>query len=98
MTDLCPLCGRSGVMITAHHLVPKSLKHETDTIDICNDCHSAIHARYSNKELGERFFSLELLQKDDDLRRAFKFLSKQSSLRRFSNKQSNSRKKKGKYG
>jgi len=83
--------------MSAHHLTPKSLGG-TSTIVICSDCHSAIHARYSNKELADKFYRLDLLKADEDLRRAYRFLSKQDPLRRFRNKQSNSRRKKGKYG
>ena len=94
---ICPFCNREFGALTQHHVVPKELGGK-ETITICADCHSAIHARYTNKELKERLFTFKLLQADPDLRRAYKFLSKQASLKRFRNKQSNKRGKKGKYG
>jgi len=94
---MCPLCGRETENMTKHHLVPKELGGK-ETADICADCHSAIHARYTNKELAESYHSLELIMADQNLTKAFKFLSKQDPSRRFRNKQSNDRKGKGKYG
>jgi len=88
----CPLCGRAEVVMSAHHLIPKSLGG-TYTVVICSDCHSAIHARYSNKELAAGFYRLDQLQSDDSLRKAYKFLSKQNSSRRFRNRRSNQRRK-----
>jgi len=93
----CPLCRREIKHPSKHHLIPKELGGK-ETIDICGDCHNAIHARYTNKELKDDFHSLELLLADKDLRKSFKFLRKQDPSRRFRNKQSNKRKKKGKYG
>lgn len=95
--ETCPLCTRETENMTKHHLVPRELGGK-ETVDICADCHSAIHARYTNKELAESFHSLELIQANPDLTKAFKFLSKQDPARRFRNKQSNDRKRKGKYG
>lgn len=92
----CPFCKRE-LELTEHHVVPKEFGGK-DTISICADCHNAIHARYSNRELRDNFSTFELLRADSDLRRAYRFLSKQHSLKRFRNKQSNRRKRKGKYG
>ena len=47
----------------------------------------------SNKELEENFYRLDQLMVDEDLRKAYKFLSKQNSSRRFRNRRSNRRKK-----
>lgn len=91
----CPFCKRE-IQLTEHHIIPKEHGGK-DTISICADCHNAIHARYSNRELRDKLFTFELLRADSDLRRAYRFLSKQRSLKRFRNKQSNKRKRKGKY-
>ena len=88
----CPLCNRD-IELTQHHVVPKELGGK-ETIGICADCHSAIHARYTNKDLREIFFTLKLLMADPDLQRAYKFLSKQASLKRFRNKQAKRRRRK----
>lgn len=54
----CSLCNRVGAVMSAHHLIPKS-QGGIYTEVICSDCHSAIHARYTNKELAENFDTLE---------------------------------------
>lgn len=90
--DTCPLCNRTGATMSEHHLIPKS-RGGTYTELICSDCHSAIHARYSNKELEEGFYTLELIKADKDLQKAFKFVSKQNTYRRFRNRRSNRRKR-----
>ena len=83
MNDLCPTCNRDNSYYPAHHhLVPKSLGG-VETIKICADCHSSIHATYSNKELRDRYNSIEKILADDKLRKAFRFLSKQDPSRRF---------------
>ena len=71
--------------MSAHHMIPKS-RGGKDTVYICSDCHSAIHAHYSNKELAKKFYSKELIIADEKLQKAFKFLSKQNTIRRFRNK------------
>jgi hypothetical protein len=78
--------------MSAHHLVPKS-QGGTYTEVICSDCHSAIHARYSNKQLAADFNTLESIKQDADLQRAFKWIAKQNPSRRFRNKRSNHRRK-----
>lgn len=83
----CPLCFRVGATMSLHHVVPKSLGG-THVELICSDCHSAIHARYSNRTLAKLFNTLELLAADEDLAKAFKFNSKQKPYRRFRNKRS----------
>lgn len=83
----CPLCYRVGATMSRHHLIPKS-QGGIEVELICSDCHSAIHARYSNQTLAKMFYSLELLAADEDLAKAFKFNSKQKLYRRFRSKRS----------
>ena len=84
---ICPLCTREIVHLSKHHPVPKSLGGR-EIINICGDCHSAIHAHYTNKELKESFSTIKEMQADSDLSKAFKFLSKQDPVRRFRHKRS----------
>lgn len=93
----CPLCRRDDCILTDHHLVPKSLGGR-ETSSICRDCHRAIHAYYSNKELAIRFGSIANLKKDKKLSGAFGFIGKRDPSRRARMKRSKSRGKKGKYG
>ncbi len=86
LIDRCPTCNRDNSYYPAeHHMIPKS-RGGTETIRICADCHSAIHAAYPNKELEKSFYSLELILSDDKLKKAFAFLSKQEPSRRFRSK------------
>ena len=84
----CPACKRDNSFYPAeHHMIPKS-RGGVETVRICADCHSAIHAAYSNKELEKRFYSLELILADKKLQKSFKFLSKQDPSQRFRSKSS----------
>lgn len=85
----CPLCGRDQPL-TKHHLIPRTVhknkwfkkrftREEMGTgVDVCRDCHSAIHKYIpSEKELGRSFNTLELLQEHEELSRYVKWLSRQ---------------------
>jgi len=65
-TDNCALCGRER-RLTFHHLIPRTLhsnkwfkKHFSRAemnagIDVCRDCHRAIHKLIDRKELGREY-------------------------------------------
>ncbi len=92
---ICPLCNREIVHLSKHHPIPKSLGG-VKTIDICGDCHSAIHGRYTNKTLKEKLYDLEQILADPDLQKTFKFLSKKDPARRFKTRRSKKKPGKGK--
>jgi hypothetical protein len=73
----CPLCNRDEVPLSDHHLVPKC-RGGVDTLPICCDCHSAIHAQFSNKELEGTFNTVESLLANEKFASTVKFISKQS--------------------
>jgi 5-methylcytosine-specific restriction endonuclease McrA len=68
----CALCQRDRPL-TFHHLIPKALHRRkryarTYTkdelargIDVCRDCHDAVHRFLDEKELGERYHTVEAL-------------------------------------
>ena len=65
----CELCG-SDKNITKHHLIPqqvsrhknKYLKNdESNFLWICEECHSQIHALFTNQQLKELYNTKELL-------------------------------------
>lgn len=73
-TDRCRLCGRAGVRLTRHHLIPKRthrLKRirrrfdraarEGRLLHVCRPCHKQIHAVLEEKELAERYHHREAL-------------------------------------
>eukprot|EP01029_Cantina_marsupialis_P028984 TRINITY_DN778309_c0_g1_i1.p1 TRINITY_DN778309_c0_g1~~TRINITY_DN778309_c0_g1_i1.p1 ORF type:complete len:189 (+),score=58.51 TRINITY_DN778309_c0_g1_i1:64-630(+) len=72
----CELCG-SYVKLSLHHLIPKlqmrrlkkkKIKSETVLICLCNKCHGALHRFFTHKELGQKYYSAELLRGADVLR------------------------------
>jgi len=88
MESHCALCGRERTL-TFHHLIPRTLhsnkwfeknfKKEdmrTRGIEVCRECHSAIHRFISEKELGRNFNTLEKLLTHEALSRFVSWISK----------------------
>lgn len=74
--DACPLCERPNYHPTDHHLVPKCRGGRV-TATICRDCHKAIHATFSNKELEREFNSVDTLMAHERFARMIRFIAKQ---------------------
>lgn len=72
----CPLCGRPNRSPSDHHLVPKSRGGRV-TETICRDCHTAIHATLSNKELEREYASVDALLAHPELARIIGFIARQ---------------------
>jgi hypothetical protein len=76
----CALCERDRPL-TFHHLIPRALHRRkrfatrysreelAAGIDVCRDCHDAVHRFVSEKELGERFYTLEALRAHPEIAR-----------------------------
>ena len=74
----CELCGREMVL-TSHHLIPRSnhknkwfkkkfTKDEMNTrLELCGDCHPAIHNFISEKELGKKYNTKDKLMSHPDV-------------------------------
>ena len=73
---LCPFCERTGAKKTKHHLVPKS-KGGKETLSSCRDCHAAIHACFSHKELEREYNTREKLLTRETFRKMVAFIRKQ---------------------
>ena len=75
---ICPLCKREVPehLIEDHHLIPKSKKGK-DTIEMCCMCHDQIHEMFTNKELGKKLFTIELLLQNEKIQKWIGFASKQ---------------------
>jgi hypothetical protein len=86
----CALCGRER-KLTFHHLIPRTLhsnkwfeknftKEEMRTrgIEVCRECHSAIHRFIPEKELGRNFNTLEKLLTHEALSRFVSWISKRA--------------------
>ena len=68
-TDRCEICGKVGE-VTLHHLIPVSQSRhknkylktdEGNFLWVCVECHSQIHALFSNQELKELYDTKEKL-------------------------------------
>jgi hypothetical protein len=90
-TDRCELCGRVPKQgTTEHHLIPRTLhsnkwfKKRFDReqmrrkIDVCRDCHRAIHRFIPDgKDLGRHFNTLEKLRAHERLAKYLAWVRKQ---------------------
>lgn len=91
MSDICELCGRTMKRdTTRHHLIPKTVHSNAwfkkrfsrqqmhTTADFCRDCHNAVHrAVPSEKELGRRWNTLDLLREHPEIARFVGWVRKQ---------------------
>ena len=85
----CLVCERS-TKLTRHHLFPrethKRLSKEgftglelNTTMNVCRMCHSAIHRFFTNDDLANSFYSLDLLLNDEKFFKYAKWASKQKT-------------------
>ena len=89
----CELCGRER-RLTFHHLIPvtvhknKWFKQRFSREEmsrgalLCTDCHSAVHAFVSEKELGRELNTVDKLRSHDDIGRFVRWVSRQQGKRR----------------
>jgi hypothetical protein len=84
----CELCERV-IQTTRHHVYPREThewlqKRDPDrytdrelgtTINLCRMCHSAIHRFYTNRQLAEEYYSLELLLESEQVCKFAKWAS-----------------------
>jgi hypothetical protein len=89
-TGQCELCGRSGVRIERHHLIPKTRhankknKKRFDRREVheriamlCRPCHKTVHATLTEKQLEQEFNTLQALRSDPDLAGFVKWVRRQ---------------------
>ena len=89
MESNCGLCGRLKEL-TFHHYIPRTLhtnklfKKMFDTkfmkshgIDLCDDCHKAIHTFHSEKELGRYYNDKSKLLSSEKVENFIKWIKKQ---------------------
>jgi hypothetical protein len=86
----CGLCGRGFPTdrLTQHHCLPKSKggTHE-DVALICSQCHSMIHATYTNATLAAVYPTIEQLRRAPELTKFIAWVRKQPITRKMRNKQ-----------
>ena len=86
----CAFCGRTGLELTRHHLIPRSrhnkartrrtftrqqMKH--DLVPACRPCHRTIHATLSEAELAAAYHTVPDLKSHPELQRFFRWAAKQ---------------------
>ena len=91
LINSCEICCRE-VRLTRHHVIPREThksmlkkgitkEHLDMTIGICRMCHSTIHRFFSNQELAEHYYSVNLLLADEKFLKYAKWASKQGNSR-----------------
>ena len=85
---VCLLCKRE-TFLTFHHLIPKKMHRRTffkkhyskpelaTGIDICRQCHTGLHKRFSEMELAKQLNNIEAIQHEPALAEYFNWVSKQ---------------------
>jgi uncharacterized protein (DUF2384 family) len=87
---ICKLCQRDVDELTEHHLIPKSTwkrgsikrkftkEQMKETVSFCKLCHKNIHKFYTEIQLAEEFYELELLKEDPQVSKFIKWAQKQN--------------------
>jgi hypothetical protein len=93
----CPLCNRDIEHTSDHHLVPRS-RGGKETLPVCLDCHKSVHAFFTNKELEDKYNTVDSLLADEKFSTHIKWLSKQDPKRRYKTKRISNKKYRGRSG
>lgn len=80
--SVCELCGREGVVLTRHHLIPRRThrlkrirrafdraEREGAILHVCRPCHKQIHVLFDEKSLARDYRSREALLADPEMAR-----------------------------
>lgn len=90
---ICSLCSREEIYLTFHHLIPKTLHSKkwykknfsveelNSGVDLCEDCHEAIHDFITEKELGKKFNSIKALMSHSKVKKFVSWIKKQKKSR-----------------
>jgi len=86
---VCMLCFRETDNISEHHLVPKCRhRHKRtkrshtreecrETVPLCQPCHRTLHRFFTEKQLADEFFTIELLKEITGMSRHIAWIKKQ---------------------
>jgi len=86
---ICGLCERPFVRsgLTRHHCLPRSLGGTSEDIAlICGQCHSTVHANFTNQTLEVLYPTIALLRDAPELEGYLKWVRKQAPTRRKRNR------------
>jgi 5-methylcytosine-specific restriction endonuclease McrA len=77
MGQPCELCGRTTVPLTEHHLIPRARHNKRvkrdlgedrkKTAMLCRPCHNQIHDLFTEKELERKYYTIDLLKKNENV-------------------------------
>lgn len=69
----CEICGRRGITLTRHHLIPQSVQasrhRPADLAMLCKACHVFVHKMASNKDLASEYSTVDLILEREDVQR-----------------------------
>lgn len=91
---VCQICERElgSKNISKHHLVPKSRGgRDGETIMIHNICHQKIHSVFTEKELCEKYNTVDKLRSSEEIEKFIKWVSKKDPSFYQRNKRARSR-------
>lgn len=88
--EKCGFCERLKE-VTFHHYIPKTLHNnklfkklydrkfmQTHGVDLCDDCHRAVHTFFTEKELGKIYNDKDKLFATEKIKNYLKWIKKQS--------------------
>ena len=84
----CGLCGRAfeRSRLTRHHGLPRSEGGTLEDVGLlCPQCHSMVHATYTNETLARQYPTLKELRRAPELTSFIKWVRKQPVTRRTRN-------------
>jgi len=98
----CELCGRCGLKLTKHHLIPRKRHRQTSVRRkysrqdrhtrialLCRPCHSTVHAHLSEKELEQAYNTVPALAGHAEIARFVDWVKRQPVDRRVAIKRPN---------
>ncbi|HKK69525.1 MAG TPA: hypothetical protein VJ946_14975 [Bacteroidales bacterium] len=75
----CPLCGREmicGKSVNEHHPVPKSMGG-SEKVFMHTVCHHKIHTVFTERELGQEYYTFDKLREHDEISKFIRWVRKQ---------------------
>ncbi len=93
----CVLCDRPCENLSGHHVIPEC-RGGAEKIEVCSDCHLAIHQFFSNKELDREYSTIDALLSNEQFAKHIRWLSKQPVTTKFKTKLKNEQRNRGRNG
>jgi hypothetical protein len=84
----CGLCGRpfDRARLTKHHCLPRERGGTVEDVELlCSQCHSMVHATYTNRTLAAQYPTIAELRQAPELAPFLRWVRKQPPTRRTRN-------------